>query len=461
MRHNWLHYTTILILLAGLVSSGFAYPPASPQARQISAVIVPSGSPIEIAVALWSGFPNIGDLFTASQMAIDDYGAIKGFSFQRHEFDPGCNVPGTASAVAGTIISNTQIVGVIGPLCSSAAANMGTDFETAGVVMISPTATGVGIEANGPGVFNRVVAPDPSEDWISRQSALLSAKDWDAAYESAHGHTPSTFAKFTYDAMTLLLTRIDQVSALDASNNLVIDRAALAAAVRTTSGFPAVTGVIDLDPHGNRLRFDREPVWSDQFGAGTLAGRWYWVDEDPSHWSLSANPGSMRITTQATIQNRLLQGVPMADYTVRTKMTFTPQTDFNFAGIMIYGDANNLLAFGRAFCSVSPPGCTGGDGIYFDYLEDAAFANHAVDIAMGDSVYLQVVRAGDVYTGSVSTDGTTWTEIGAHTIGFVPQGVGLFAQNNSPGPAAEINADFDYFTLQTISNAIYLPMINR
>jgi hypothetical protein len=89
--------------------------------------------------------------------------------------------------------------------------------------------------------------------------------------------------------------------------------------------------------------------------------------------------------------------------------------------------------------------------MYLDYTEGGAFVNHALDIPMGDTVYLQVVRAGNVYTGAVSTDGTSWTEIGSHTIGFTPQGVGLIVQNNSPVPASEINADFDFFLLQTQS----------
>ena len=42
-----------------------------------------------------------------------------------------------------------------------------------------------------------------------------------------------------------------------------------------------------------------DPGWRDDFDSPTLAPRWFWVREEPSHWSLSANPGYLRITTQA------------------------------------------------------------------------------------------------------------------------------------------------------------------
>jgi hypothetical protein len=38
--------------------------------------------------------------------------------------------------------------------------------------------------------------------------------------------------------------------------------------------------------------------WTDEFQGPALAPRWSWAREDPTHWSLSARPGYLRIITQ-------------------------------------------------------------------------------------------------------------------------------------------------------------------
>ena len=72
------------------------------------------------------------------------------------------------------------------------------------------------------------------------------------------GHPPvsgptSNFDSLYFDAATLLLDRLQQVSKIK-DGNLVIDRKELAKAVRRTTDFPGVTCTITLDPKtGNRI----------------------------------------------------------------------------------------------------------------------------------------------------------------------------------------------------------------
>ena len=40
--------------------------------------------------------------------------------------------------------------------------------------------------------------------------------------------------------------------------------------------------------------------YDDDFSSTNLRSTWYWVREKPTHWSLSANPGYMRIITTRT-----------------------------------------------------------------------------------------------------------------------------------------------------------------
>nr|WP_329572063.1 NEW3 domain-containing protein [Kitasatospora sp. NBC_01266] len=60
--------------------------------------------------------------------------------------------------------------------------------------------------------------------------------------------------------------------------------------------------------------------------------------------------------------------------------------------------------------------------------------------------WLRLVRTGSVFTGSYSTDGTTWTQIAAVTVPGVTAGqdVGVFTTSHSDGTSGE--ADFTGFT---------------
>ena len=61
------------------------------------------------------------------------------------------------------------------------------------------------------------------------------------------------YAAYAYDAAGILLQAIEQVAVVDEAGNLVIGRQALAKAVRATSGYQRVTGVISFDGNGDRL----------------------------------------------------------------------------------------------------------------------------------------------------------------------------------------------------------------
>ncbi len=244
----WLFFVLIIALIMAIAwgpSYAFADPgPAHPQA---GTVIIAPGNPIQIAVAYSAIIPGTDDLHIAVQKAMADYGTIKGFSAQSNLHDTGCD--GTAAATeAAIIVTNTQNVGVIGPFCSGSTVGALPVFEGAGLVMISPSNTADGLYDFGPSVFNRVIPADPIfNSWDVWVSGLPAVKSWQADFETSAGHPPLVFAKYAYEAAMLLLTRIDQVSSVDVGGNLVIDRLALASAVRNTHEELGITGKISLD----------------------------------------------------------------------------------------------------------------------------------------------------------------------------------------------------------------------
>jgi hypothetical protein len=461
--HSLRYLITLVIALSLLIpasSSTLAVSSAAQAKADSSTVIVSPGNPIEVAFAMWFSWGTAQDLFDAVQMALDDYGQIKGFDTLRNDYDAGCDPPSGASA-ATAITGNAQNVGVVGPFCSSSTEGALPVFETADFVMISPSSTRSDLADFGPNAFNRVITADPGSDaFIDAVNSLPSSQAWEADFAATYGRTPDMFAKFAYDAATLLLTRIDEVSTLDGGGNLVIDRTELRTAVRTTTNFPAVTGPVTLDAFGTRVDFFSQAVWNDEFTAPPLDDRWSWLDEDPTHWSLTSNPGFMQVITQSPGMNRLVQNTPPKDFVIRTRQLFTPVENIQFAGLTVFNDFENKLVFGRAYCDLGPPACV-GNGIYFNHVEggNPIGSNYATSISATGEAYLRLVRDGSTYTGYVSENGTEWTEIGTHAIGFTPTNIGFYVDGQSSTTATP--ADFDFFVIEYDKSQIFLPIMQK
>src|SRR5262249_11685079 len=239
---------------------------ALPTAATAGTVVVSRGQPVEIAVAL---DPSVSPAVTnAVRMATQLIPAIRGFGVQLDSFYAPCGgdeAVGPNAAVAQSVAANPQTVAVIGHECSyafSGGAVSGDDgvcppaatpnalgiYEAAGVPTINGSATNPCLPADGPTVFNRTAAADPNFDaWYAGVQTLPSDRLWAAIYTLEFGAEPTAYGDLYFDATTLLLARTYQVSRLS-DGRLVIDRAALAQAIRHTTGFPGVTGLITLDP---------------------------------------------------------------------------------------------------------------------------------------------------------------------------------------------------------------------
>lgn len=457
MSARGLRIFVVLLTIMGVSLAGWQAAPAAPD---VTVVIIPAGSPIQIAVASWYGYASYKDQFKAVQMAIDDYGAIKGFTVQKNEYDEGCSEPG-GSAVGAAIVANPQNIGVIGPMCSSSSVGALPLFENAELVMLSPSNTNQTLPTYGPNAFNRLVVYDPyfEEYWIATINALPNVQTWEEQFNTLHGYAPDVIARFAYDATTLLLTRIDQVSSLS-SGDLTINRQALATAVRATFNFSGVTGRITLDRNGNRVDGFREVVWDDSFASTSLNSRWSWINEDPAGWSLTAKPGYLRLTALQAMQ-RLVQPAPKGNYEIGTVLNFEPTQNYQGAGLVLYYGSDYHLSLIRAYCDAPPPACQ-GNAIYFDRVEGGSFYdNFATVLPVSNLVHLRLVREGNSYTGYASTNGTQWQLIGTHTPTFTPTHVGLAAGNDMGTVPANLPADFDYFVLEYDANLIYLPMLFR
>jgi branched-chain amino acid transport system substrate-binding protein len=78
--------------------------------------------------------------------------------------------------------------------------------------------------------------------------------DFVERYEAAYGLKPTDLGNYgsqAYDAANLILAALVEVAEVDADGNLVIEREALIAAIRATSDYEGISGVITCDENGD------------------------------------------------------------------------------------------------------------------------------------------------------------------------------------------------------------------
>jgi len=123
-------------------------------------------------------------------------------------------------------------------------------------VTISGSASSDGLPAYAPTVFDRTIVADGAGGaaWYARVAGLPSDVAWQQAYAAEFGVAPLPLADLYYDAATLLLRNLQRVAYLDGGGWLVIDRRALAAAVRATTRLRGVSCEITIAPQsGDRV----------------------------------------------------------------------------------------------------------------------------------------------------------------------------------------------------------------
>jgi len=225
-------------------------------------VVIPRGEPVQLAFVGSSDFPDFTtNIRNALRMAIERHPTIRGHAIQINESDPACfsgDFLAANAANAAAVVSNAQNTAVIGQICSQAAVSALPVYETAGIVTISGSASNSSLPTLAPTVFNRTIvvsdAPgDAGDVWLAGLATLPSDLAFQQAYQAEFGTPPLTFTDLYFDAASLALARIKQTSRSE-DGSLVIDRAALAEAVRDTTDFNGVTCTVTLDPAtGNRV----------------------------------------------------------------------------------------------------------------------------------------------------------------------------------------------------------------
>jgi|GEM_PF-976541 len=207
-------------------------------------------------------------------------------------------------------------------------------------------------------------------------------------------------------------------------------------------------------------------VWRDEFDAPALSEGWRWLRQDADKWSLSAQPGSLRIQTQwqrltsfspNNLENLLLRAAPPGDWSVTTQVDFDPTAGLQ-ASLWVYRNDDNWIALERTFCAECP---SFPQAVVLQSEQEGVTSSNAAVAFEPTTAFLRMQRAGATYTASYSLDGANWSVLGAvERPDLTSVYVGASASNAGKDPtAASLPADFGWFQVDSPQYSAYLPAV--
>ncbi len=202
---------------------------------------------------------------------------------------------------------------------------------------------------------------------------------------------------------------------------------------------------------------------------GELALKWEPVRHDPTHVSLTKHPGKLTITTQrGTIhgnekvddlsegtqaKNLYLIRNPAAesgDFVMTTRIeSFAPTTHWQQAGLMVYDDDDNYVKCSLEWNRQAPSQVV---PVFLQETNQQSDYSSVTPKEGSESHWLRVTKRGKLYEFAYSTDGDSYTVVGEKVWGNgAPKRVGVYAKNGGNPLAADIDAQFDFFEIRSLT----------
>jgi regulation of enolase protein 1 (concanavalin A-like superfamily) len=189
---------------------------------------------------------------------------------------------------------------------------------------------------------------------------------------------------------------------------------------------------------------------SDEFSTTSLSSFWFWIREDPTHWSLKTRPGYLRIVTQKgdisttlayNAQNILLQGTSSGDFVLTTRVRIFPSYDYQQGGLIAYVNDDNYVKLVRSHIL-----STGGGMVELVSEVNAKMSWLRLRL-LDQDVWLRLTLSGTTFTGDYSLSGkpAEWFGVGSLKASFTAPKVGLMAINGMLPDVPELPVDFDFF----------------
>lgn len=201
-------------------------------------------------------------------------------------------------------------------------------------------------------------------------------------------------------------------------------------------------GWISKDPVRDTMDFD-----------GTLGNYWDWENGEPLHWSITDQPGALRIFSQGEAnlwdtRNVLMRDVPVVEFfDLVTKLDFEPVTSSQEAGIFIQFDNDHYISLSRGYCDEDTDAHCSESGVFFDGAEFGC-EREGFSVPSG-TINLMLRQAGNSYIGYYSQGESLepeapWVEVArCYAPELTPVQAGLSVTNGENADATEIPVDFD------------------
>jgi branched-chain amino acid transport system substrate-binding protein len=125
-------------------------------------ITIESGQPLKIGIStsLSGGTANLGrQIEKGARLAAEEKAQVKGHRIEVEAQDDGCGNQGSVS-VANKFTSDAQVVGVVGPMCSSGCVPASAIYQDKKLVMLTPSCTGAAVVQQGHEVVFRIAWND-------------------------------------------------------------------------------------------------------------------------------------------------------------------------------------------------------------------------------------------------------------------------------------------------------------
>jgi len=182
---------------------------------------------------------------------------------------------------------------------------------------------------------------------------------------------------------------------------------------------------------------------SDEFAGDTLGAAWTMFNESRPNWTLA--DGWLTVKTQdgdvfeerTDLSNLFFQYAPADDFTITTRVDFTPRENYQHASLYVWQDHNNYAKL--ALCH--------DDGLRLEAAREVAGRYQKKLSDAKDERFLRIRKADERLTFHVSADGEKWRQLDVtFDVKFHDIKVGLAA--GAPGSAEEPEAKFDFFHIE-------------
>ncbi|HEV2294334.1 MAG TPA: family 43 glycosylhydrolase [Tepidisphaeraceae bacterium] len=193
---------------------------------------------------------------------------------------------------------------------------------------------------------------------------------------------------------------------------------------------------------------------SDEFSADELAPSWTTFNEWRPSWKLE--DGFLIIQTQdgdvfeerTDLANLFLQYAPAEDFTITTRVDFTPRENYQHASIYVWQDHNHYVKLALCY----------DDGLRLEVAREIGGKYDKRLADARDERLLRIRKTGQSLTFHVSRDGTEWRQLTpSFEVDFHDVKVGIAAGSPAAKPA---EAKFDFFRIESAQEELIEPQMN-